>query len=151
MPFKSSAGGDALGQAYDAVRAVAGAIKREAQTLHDQCAAGDVEAWRIAQYCESLSNSRDRLAALAAIPGLGAYAQAQENDPAYDVAAEYATMRDAIDATRTWIVANFPKDASGYLQAFQFTAQAKLARRALTTAQTAGLRTTLQSLIATIA
>lgn len=54
------------------------------------------------------------LAALAAIPGIGDYAQRQVDD-AYDVATAFAAMSSAVDAAAGWIVTNLPKDGSNRL------------------------------------
>ena len=56
----------------------------------------------------------------------------------------------AIDGVTAWIVANFPKDGSGFLLAQTWGANAP-ADRVFTPAQLAAFRTQLDSLIATIA
>ena len=59
-------------------------------------------------------------------------------------------MATQLNATRDWIIANFPKDASGYLLYQQFDASGNVTVRQLSTASLAGLRTVLAALIATI-
>jgi hypothetical protein len=89
------------------------------------------------------------LTAVAATPGLAQYAQAQEGDATYDVAAEFTAMLGAAVAARDWIEANFPA-AGGYLQANSFVGHA-VTPRPFTAGQLAGLVTVLNAVATTIA
>lgn len=154
MAFPSSNGSkqENLAQAWSAARNTAGTIKDRTQSLYNQSAAGDINASLVLEYATLLADMKARLAQVAAISGIGAYAQAQIADPTLDVAAEYTSMATAIDETIAWVIANFPKDANGYLLAKQFHADGsgRTVDRKLTTAQTAGLRTQLSVLLAAI-
>lgn len=81
-----------------------------------------------------------------AVPGIATYAKDIEDDPAYDVAAEFNAMQATVDDADAWIVANYPTDASNWLQHQKFTAGGTSVR-VFTPAQTAGLRTEVQDII----
>jgi len=85
-----------------------------------------------------------RLDAGAALPGIQAYAQSQFAQPAYDVAAQYSTMRSSMVAVLTWLQANIPGNSltvtSGVVTGSTFTP-----------AQTAPLKSLIDAAVATIA
>lgn len=125
-------------------------IKSRAQSLRNASAAGPVQSSQIIDWFVSLANARTVIAALASTPGLPAYAQNEVDDDTYNVTTEYTAMLAAIDGALAWVTTNFPKDGSGYLLAYQFIGNAYTART-FSTAALATFRTTLDSLIATIA
>lgn len=151
MAFPSSAGQDDLDTAWTAIRASAGRVKVESQRLSAQSVAGDIEAQVVVRYADALASCNDQFARYTVVPGLVAYVRAQINDDTLDIVAEYNTMLTQINAVRNWIIANFPKDANGFLLYHTFGATGRIVQRTLTPAQTAGLRTQLDALIATIA
>lgn len=60
---------------------------------------------------ELLPLLREADSRLSTVPaGLVAWAQQQESDQAYDVAAELAATRTAVQSSIAWIIANVPKD-----------------------------------------
>lgn len=81
---------------------------------------------------DNFIEQRSRLVEVATTPGLSAYAQEQENDPTYDVVAEYNTMKAALDAVIATLTADLP------------------AERVFTPAQTATLKTQLEALDASM-
>lgn len=139
-----------LSEAWQGIRRAASQIKQSATTLRDSSAAGSVASRAILNFVNLLRDKRVEMAAFAAVPGLAAYAQEQVDDPTLDIAAEYTAMVAAVDATITWVVDNFPKDANGWLLARTLTAQGQLQDRMFTTVALANLRTELDALIATI-
>lgn len=125
-------------------------IKSYCQALRTAAATGPVQSGQILGVYQGLRQDRAALVAASATPGLAQYAKDQKNNQTLDVVAEFNGMVGAIDQVTAWIDSNFPKDT---------TTQALLERtlgtegpieRTFTTAQTAGLRTQLDSLIATI-
>ena len=86
----------------------------------------------------------------AATPGIASYAQAQENDPAYDVAAEYTAMRSAMVSARDQLISMFPKDANGFLLYQTMNAGGVVSARTFTAAQLAPVVTLLNNVAATI-
>lgn len=147
MAFRSSQELLALALA-EAVNTAAD-VKARSVELRDFTAANSVSANLLIEYCLFLINRRDRLNVIKVVPGLAAYARAQYDDPAYDVAAEFTAMLAKVGETIDWIVVAVPKDASGYMLVAKLTSTGQTIR-AFTTAQTANLRTELDELIATI-
>ena len=125
-------------------------IKQQAQSYSALLAAGPVN---VSQIFQALDNIRSPLVIfnqVAAIPGIAAYAQAQFNDPAYNVASEFTAMVNAVQAVIDWVVTNFPKDAQGFIQAYKLNADGSRLQTTFTTAQTAGLKTALDAVVAAI-
>lgn len=149
MAFPASS--QALANAYSLIKGRALGIKSETQQLRAASAAGPISAERIIGYSAMLARSKTELATLAATPGLQTYAQAQENNPLLDIAAEYNAMVSQINSVIAWIAANFPQDGAGYKLAFQMDADGGLVWRQFTTASLATFRTQLDALTATIA
>lgn len=124
-------------------------VKRDCQAVKAESLAGTVPSARILGLFINLRQNRAQLATAAATPGIGAYAQAQKNQPALDVVAEFNSVIAAMDGVTAWINTNFPKDGSGFLLAQTLGANSPL-DRTFTTAALANFRTQLDSLIATI-
>lgn len=125
--------------------------KRLALSLKAYCldvktasAAGPISGNLAIALHERLIADRARFQAIAAIPGIAAYAQDQENDNAYDVAAEFTAMTAAIASVRDWIIANVT--TTGWVT----FSTSGVATKTFSTAAAAGLRTQLDSLMATI-
>lgn len=152
MAFPTDVGSkrDDLERAWEGVRNAAGAIKSAAQAVRTRSAAGPIEAREVVTLADQLANANDRLARYTVVPGLLAYVREQINDPTIDIVAEYNAMLAQINAVRTWVINNFPKDASNYLLYHTFGADGRIVQRTLTSAQTAGLRTQLDALLATL-
>lgn len=139
-----------LADAYRLLKGRANDVRSQSVSLRALSLAGAVGAERILNYAAMLARSKEEMGILAATPGLAAYAQAQENNVALNITAEYTAMVAQIDATVAWIVANFPQDGSGFKLAFTMANDGTLAYRTFSTATLAGFRNTLDSLIATI-
>jgi hypothetical protein len=152
MAFPSTTGSkrDDLQTAWGTVRSLAAAVKAEAQNIRTLSAAGTLGAANLLHLVTFLADVKSENQRLAAVPGLQAYAQSQVNNTGLDLAAEFTAMRTQLDATTAWVVANFPKDANGFLLAQTIGADGRQVDRVFTAAQTAALRTVLDALIATI-
>lgn len=149
MTFPASGG--TLEQLADGLaesRRLARNIKNRSQSLHDQSAVGDISARGIAIYADEMKQIDDRLNVLRQIPGMQQYARDQYNNQSLDIATEFTTMRNTLQTTITWIVTNLPQGAR-WLEQEEFVAD-RLVERMLNSTQTAGLRTELLALIATI-
>lgn len=59
----------------------------------------------------SINRALVSLDANAALPGMQSFAQQQYGNPAYDVAAEFTAMRNALLAVRNWLTTNIPSNA----------------------------------------
>lgn len=125
-------------------------IRSVCTTYANQLAAGSVTSDDVFRIADDLARAISGFQGVAAIPGIGAYAQAQFNDATYDVVPEFNNMVAAIQAALTWIVTNFPKDTQGFAQAYTLAANGSRTPAAFTSAQTAGLATALQAAAASI-
>lgn len=134
-----------------AVRAKALAVQ-----VRNALATADTSALTILNLLQQARVLIDRWGVLSATPGLAAYAADQENDSAYDVAAEFAAMRGGLVAVRDRIINDLPKatapaGVAGNLAIQSLTAGGDLVATLFTPAQTASLRADLDAFIATIA
>ena len=138
-----------LNDAFTGLRMLASQIRQQSLSLRSSSAAGPTGFPSILAYLQSLKAQRAKLATLAAVPGLAAYAQAQLGN-SIDIAAEYTAMLGGIDGCVTWMITNIPKDGSSYLLGAQMDGSGNVTDRTFTSAELAGFRTQLDALIATI-
>lgn len=152
MAFPSDSGTLKFGlaEAWQGIRRCATQVKQHSQSVNDASLAGAITSRTILNLVVFLADKRTEMATYAAVPGLAAYAQEQVDDDQLSISTEYAAMLTALDATRDWIVTNFPKDTDGYLLSRMLTAQGQVSERTFTTASLATFRTQLQGLIANI-
>lgn len=149
MAFPSTNSLATLDEALTSARTTAGTLRAEAVTLKNLCAQ-PLDATRLLVFLGFLADKADRLTALAAVPGLGAYAQSQLSNGTLDIAAEFTAMQAQITATRSWINANFPKDGNGNVLERKLDANGRIVTNTFAPAQTAGLVTVLDALTAAI-
>jgi hypothetical protein len=140
-----------LSKALDQIDGLMLIIKSMSQTLRSASAAGPIPSSDVTDYMGRVAGFRDRIAEIAGLPGLPAYAQAQKNLPGLDVVAEFQATLAQIDATRAWIITNFPKDAQGNLLMVKFDANGRLTTNTFASAPLATFRAELDALISTIA
>lgn len=152
MSFPSNTGTkqDDLAGAWAIARGIAAEVKTRSVLLRSTSLAGPISAWSIIDYATFLADAKVAFARCSSLSGINAYAQAQIGDATINVATEFSNMVSQLNATVAWIIANFPKDGGGFLLAATWLADGRITYRTLTTAQTAGLRTALDALIATI-
>lgn len=87
----------------------------------------------------------------AAVPGLATYAQAQVNDPTYDIVMQFNTMLTAMQSALSSLINMFPKDVNGFATYQTIQANGTLLNRTFTAAQLAPVVTLLNAVTATIA
>lgn len=124
-------------------------IRQTAINVRAECAAGNVPSSRILNLFVFLKQERSAIVTASGTPGIVQFARDQKNSGTLDVVVEFNAMIAAIDGTTDWIDANFPKDGSGFLLAQTLTGSGPL-DRTFTPAQTAGLRTQLDAVVASI-
>lgn len=125
-------------------------VKSEAQQIRSASLSGPVGANNIIAYVGQIADQADQMLALAATPGLAEYAQARVGS-AFDIAAEYTSVRNALIGTRDWIVTNFPKaPTTNELKEKTFDANGRVVLNVFSTASLSGFRAQLDILIATI-
>lgn len=148
MAFKATDGAAQLSNALAVVMSLARQVRTMTSRLRDQSAAGSVIVVDIAEYMDELMRMTGELSALKTTPGLAQYAKDQFSDQTYDIAAEFLAMQNAMVATVDWIAANLPSDGR-WLLMHEIMGK-RLVQRTLSSAETAGLRTKLDVLIAAI-
>lgn len=124
-------------------------VKGYCQAFNLRSLAGDVPSGAILDLFRRLRTDRARLAQLSATPGIAAYAQSQKNDGTFDIVAEFTAALNAVDNCTSWIQANFPKDANGFLLS-QTLGSDTTSDRLFSTAALAGLRAVVSAVIAQI-
>ena len=106
----------------------------------------DVDADQILRVAQVSSNHLSRLNEISSTPGIVAYAQAQEGDENYDVAAEFVTLVNAVTTVRNWIINALP-DNGTYLLIHEVNQDGTLTARTFTPAQTSQLLTLVNTVI----
>jgi hypothetical protein len=134
---------------YDQAINRARQVLDEATSLRDDSAAGNVSGSRVFDYYNSMIGARTLLLRAKDTPGLKQYAIEQENDPAYDIEVEFPAMMAAIDSVIAWLSASAYSGGRDHFLADPVTDVLVWADWSST--QTAGLRSQLDLLIATIA
>lgn len=142
-----SASKASLSTIWAAIKSTTGRMKDQANR---KIQAASVTRMQVLEIADQLADSLAYLDVERTAPGLLAYAQNEENDPALNLVTEFATMRVQIVAVQDWIVANFPKDVSGNLITYTFDANKKRAEILLTAGQLTALKAQLTALVATI-
>lgn len=129
---------------YQQVRGAARNVKANCAAFIAQMAASGANYTFLRDAYIFLKNADAQFASLAATPGLAEYAAAQEDDPAYDVAAEFTAMRGTIAAVLSWMDANVPTSVTAVAPT-AWTQSGPLIATTFTPAQTTPLRTLLQA------
>jgi uncharacterized phage infection (PIP) family protein YhgE len=150
MAFPSQSGRPALADTLREIQNVAGTIKARAQSVSAQGAAGNISAAMIVDLQAGLKKRLDRLNVLKGTSGLTAYAQAQFDDGAFDIAAEFTAMLTEVQLVLDQIKADLPTSAGGFIEERKIEADDTITGKTFTPGQTAGLRTRLDALVATI-
>lgn len=136
-------------KAYEAILLKAAHVKQLSQRLSAQSASTGLTADQIVGYASSLKQAQDLFAQMTATPGLAQYAKDLQEDQNYEIVTEYQTMNTQITATLVWISANLPSSTFGH-DIIRIEADGSPTWRSFTPAQTAGFRTELDALAATI-
>ena len=148
MAFKT----DGLGKAYQKAQNESIRVKQFATQARNALIAGTVSANAVIQIMTNLKSSIEVWDTVSGLSGISVFAQTQEDDPAYDVVAEFLSMRTAAVAAVDWVFDNFPKDnqAPNYILKDILATDGSISVRQFTPAQTVGLQTALADLIAAI-
>lgn len=141
--------------AYSELKRGAVWMKSLATSMRATMAAGDVTAQWILGQLQQIRTMITRWTELSAVPGLAAYAQDQEANPALDIVAEYTTMKNALVAVRDRIINDLPKASAppgvvGNLAVYILAGNGDLSTMSFTPAQTVNLRGDLDTFIAAV-
>lgn len=141
---------DGLGRAYAEAQVEAIRLRGFASAFQAQLAAGDVSANAVITALGRMVSSIDVFDRIRVTPGIAAYAQNEENDPTYDVVAEFTAMRTEAVGSRDWILTNFPTAPTGEIIKDTLETDGNITVRQFTPVETAGLQTALGLLVAQI-
>jgi hypothetical protein len=94
--------------AYVTVRAAAAQLKLNIDAVITFLAGNNTSYDYLRGVYQTLERANNQFDSLKTTPGLADYAKVQENDPAYDVVAEFVTMQAAIAAAMSWMATNVP-------------------------------------------
>ena len=138
-----------LDRTVEDIDRLAANIKQYAIRRKSDMEIGSVGSTTIFDVAINVRDARNRLAAMAAVPGIAAKAASLKGVDEALIAADFNAMLAAMDNIVAWVAANFPKDANGFLLSQTLSADGPIDRQ-FTTTQTATFRTQLDSLIAAI-
>jgi len=148
MAFKATA--LAAEQAFDRLRTQALASKNYLTTQRTAMQQATCDALVPLSVIQHLGTVVTLMNGWASTPGLAAYAQAQVNDPSYNIVAEFTAMRDAMVSARDTLIAMFPKDGNGFILWQTINANGGLVNRTFTAVQLVGAVTQVNNVIAAI-
>lgn len=140
-----------LSQAWESAQEIARNMKTATLNQKNTTVAGSVNGSFVLNFERELRSYRDRLDAIAALPGIGNYVTSlPDTPPGYVVANEFSAMRTQLQATIDWIRANFPRDSTNTFLSERSWAAEGLTERTFTPAQLVNYRTQLDALLAAI-
>jgi len=138
--------------AYRQATATAGRLKKESIIKRAVMIAGDISFDVVMRLRDDLINADALFATAAAVPGIVEYARAQNNDPDYDIIADFVAMRNAVSAALTAVEAALPQSGGFLLRESIVSGVSGTTVRSFTSqqAETAGIPDKLADVIASI-
>lgn len=137
-------------QAFDSLKRQAAASKVYLQGQRAKMVVNNCDAVVPLQTIQHFGQVNALMSVWAGTPGLAEYARSQYDDPAYDVVAEFQSMKNAIENARSTLTAMFPKDANGWLLYQAIQPDGSILNRTFTAAQLANAVTVIDAVLATI-
>jgi hypothetical protein len=134
---------------YDRAKKLAVQLKLLTTNRSAEFASGATSA-QVLSLLDNLRGLKAGLDEAKSIPGIALYAQAQEDDPAYDVATEFTAMLAAVDAVITEIVNTLPTSAAGFLELYTLNPDGSLTPRTFSGAVLSNLRALLDAVTASV-
>lgn len=131
---------------YEKAKTIAISLKsycqRQAQTF-----ASGANSDEIIRTVKTLNDLKSQLQATASTPGIANYATEQENDGTYNVATEFTSLINSIDAAISEIVTALPKDTDDYLLVTKINPDGSLDFRTFASGAMNTLRTLLNNIV----
>jgi hypothetical protein len=144
LPIKQFLLGSAVDKAMERCRI----LRDTVSVFKSQIDSGSKGSDEVLNLMRGIKIARDQLSAYAAAPGIDVQAREQYNDPALNFSTELTAIVTACDNCLSWVSANFPKDANGWLLKDKIVDGA-IDNRVFTQAQLVTFSTTLGTLLAT--
>lgn len=130
---------------------MAAAFRSAGQAALNDLQAGNVDSLWVMNFLDQCRGLIIYLDTVSSVAGLNAYATANIPNYAGTLTADIATLRAAAVSCIAWVTENFPKDTTNtYILAITLNADGSRTLRQFTPAQTTGLQTALQGLIAAV-
>lgn len=148
MAFPSNTTRRSLSAGLSRAQSTAGSIKRIATNNRNHMAQGPITASGVLSLLDNLRAAHRDLTEIAEMNGIAEYAQEQLE--VEDVATDFNSMLVAIEAASGWIITNFPRADDGALKTEDMSPQGERTERSFSSSSTAGLRTHLDTVIASI-
>lgn len=147
MAFKAS---NILPQeAYQTVKRAAVQLKVNLASFNTRLAGSSADYDFLRDIYQTLARADSQFTSLRSTQGLADFARVQEGDPSYDVAAEFVGMQAAIAVALSWLDANIPTNVE--LKTPFNWSDGTMVSTTFNVTQTAGLRTEIDAILATIA
>jgi hypothetical protein len=149
MPIQTTNAGLSPGEAFVNIRSRAASAKQQAQSILTILQSGQGNSSNILNLANAAYQYSTSISAWSQITGLDSQATSQGYPGS--LLADCGPSVTAAQAITSWIANNFPVDAGGYLMGWTLNpTTGETISRTFTSAQTAGLQTTLTNFIATI-
>lgn len=150
MAFPTESTKRALAFVLNDAQSTAQNLKSHSEIVRVKSVAGTLTASQILDYQMSIKEKLGRFTELQGVTGIGQFAKDQFDDQAFDVVVEFQAMLDAIQTILDWIRTNIPVSANGFVESRKIETDDTITKKTFTSGQTAGFRTELDLLIATI-
>lgn len=132
-------------EAYAVTKSAAVQLKLNVAAFISTLAANNASYEFLRDIYRTLARGKNQLNALASTPGLVDYAKVQEDDPAYDVVAEFSALLGAVANAMTWMETNVPLTVT--LKPLAEWTDTTVIATTFTPAQTAAFRTHLSAVV----
>lgn len=134
-------------QAYNQIKSTAWTLRQQCTSIIARLSAENANYEFIHGIYMTVKRAKDSIDAKKTVPGLADYAQAQEDDPAYNVVTEAQAMLATCQAVLNWMDANVPVTNITLKPVSTWSDDGIIISNTFTPAQTASLRTALQTIV----
>lgn len=150
FPSSASPANQSMASVLNQLQLFAAGIRQQAAAASASAAANSINTAFVFSMLDQLSAIIATLNTYKNVIGLNAYATANIPGYAGTLTTDITAVINAAQACISWVSTNFPKDAGGFIQAYTLNADGTRTMALFTPAQTAGLQTALNALVATI-
>lgn len=137
-----------VAQAFNNLLQRSSTLKSNVQTVRGALATANTNADVVINIMRHIRTARDEITTAKVVAGLDSYAKAQFNDTTVDIVKEANDVITACNNVLSWIAANFPSGAGGFILKDKIV-DGQIEARVFTPTAMAGLITQLDALIAT--
>ena len=135
-------------QAYLTVKGIANLLKTRITNNIENLSIANVDYDYLREIYRTIERANDGLNSKKNVPGIVEYAKEAESNAGLDIVAEFSALQQTMSDALEWINNNVPLTAT--VKPPSEWGDGTLIERVFTPAQTAGLRSTLQTIVDTI-